>query len=77
MKQPIPYQKLSKKAKREMDAKQRKTWDFSPVTRMSKNEKIYNRKRISKAMPPDEIRFLFCTAEKLASTSCEKAGSVV
>lgn len=40
----IPYEKLSKKKKRELNAKKRKSWGaIDPVTRKTKNEKSYNR----------------------------------
>ena len=49
MKKFVPYEKLSKKEKRRLDNLKRGTWnEMSPVTRVSKNEKIYNRKRTGK-----------------------------
>lgn len=46
MKKFVPYEKLSKAKQREFDRKKRATWRaISPVTRKSKNEKIYNRKK--------------------------------
>ena len=41
----IPKDKLSKKARRELDAKQRRTWPVSPVSRTFADRKKYNRKR--------------------------------
>ncbi|MBQ4453003.1 MAG: hypothetical protein II912_11645 [Clostridia bacterium] len=41
----ISRQKMSKKARKELDAKQRSTWSFSPVTKKVENKKLYNRKR--------------------------------
>ena len=41
----IPKSKLSKKARAELNKRQRVTWDFSPVSRVKPNKKIYNRKR--------------------------------
>ncbi len=41
--------KMSKKARKRLDAENRKTWAFSPVTRKIESKKIYNRKRISRA----------------------------
>ena len=41
----IPYEKLSKKKKRELDLKKRKTWAISPVTRKPANPKAYNRQK--------------------------------
>ena len=44
----IPYAKLSKKKKRELDALRRVTWDISPVTRKSPNPRAYDRKKARK-----------------------------
>ena len=44
----IPYEKRSKKKKREHDRKQRVTWGFNPVTRNTQNPKAYNRKKARK-----------------------------
>ena len=44
----IPYEKLSKKKKRELDAGKRTVWAISPVTRKSENPKAYNRKKTQK-----------------------------
>ena len=46
----IPYEKLSKKKKRELDACKRTVWAISPVTRRSENPKAYNRKKAQKRM---------------------------
>ena len=49
MNQFIPYKKLSKKKKREIDSAKRGSWNgVNPVTRKVKNLKIYNRKRALK-----------------------------
>ena len=54
MKQFIPYEKLSKKKKRELDNKKRKTWkQISPITRVSANLKTYNRKKSRKCIDFD------------------------
>ena len=44
----IPYEKLSKKKKRELNAGKRTVWAISPVTRKSENPKAYNRKKAQK-----------------------------
>ena len=44
----IPYEKLSKKKKRELDARRRTVWMISPVTRKPANPKAYNRKKAQK-----------------------------
>ena len=41
----IPYEKLSKKKKRELDAERRSTWAINPVVRKPANPKAYNRKK--------------------------------
>ncbi len=42
----IPYEKLSKKEKRKLDAAKRTTWgSLNPVTRKPANSKAYNRKK--------------------------------
>ena len=48
-----PYEKLSEKKKKELNAKRRKTWDISPVTRRPPNPKAYNRKKARKRDPED------------------------
>ena len=46
MKKFIPYEKLSKKEKRKIDAAGRSTWgNFNPVTRKPQNSKVYNRNK--------------------------------
>ena len=44
----IPYEKLSKKKRRELDAARRTTWDISPITRRPANPKAYNRKAVQR-----------------------------
>lgn len=45
----IEREKLSKKARRELDRKNRKGWNgLSPVTLRSVNKKVYSRKRVRK-----------------------------
>lgn len=42
----IPFEKLSKKAQKERNAKKRGSWgDVKPITRSVPNKKAYNRKR--------------------------------
>lgn len=60
----IPYEKLSKKKRRELDARQRGSWNgFSPVTRRPENPKAYNRKKARKRSDDFPDRAFFC-AEK-------------
>ena len=45
----IAYEKLSKKKKRELDAKRRGSWGVvNPVTRKPENPKAYNRRKARK-----------------------------
>ena len=45
----IPYEKLSKKEQRELNARKRKTWgNVNPVTRRTENPKAYNRQKARK-----------------------------
>ena len=42
----IPYEKLSKKEKRKVDAARRSTWGtMNPVTRKPENSRAYNRNK--------------------------------
>ena len=57
----IPYEKLSKKKRRELNARQRGSWNgLSPVTRRPENPKAYNRQKARKRSDdfPDRAFFL-------------------
>ena len=41
----VPYEKLSKKEKRAVNARKRGVWKMSPVTRRPANPKAYKRKK--------------------------------
>lgn len=43
-----PKEKLSKKAQKELNRKQREQWQLSPVTRKAISKKVYSRKKICK-----------------------------
>ena len=56
MKSFVPYEKLSKKARRALDAEKRRTWGFSPVTRSPGKPGAYDRnktRRMDFDDPPD------------------------
>ena len=58
----IPYEKLSKKQKRALDAARRGSWGgLSPVTRRPENPKAYKRK---KARIEEELDRAFLCQEK-------------
>ena len=44
----VPKDKLSKKARKELNRQRRVTWDFSPVARTVESRKLYSRKRIAR-----------------------------
>lgn len=46
MKKFVPYEKMSKKQRREIDKAKRSMWDINPVTRKTENKKAYNRKKL-------------------------------
>ncbi len=41
----VPYEKLSKKEKRRIDAERRAAWQFRPDTRVKQSAKLYSRKK--------------------------------
>ena len=56
----IPYEKLSKKKKRERNAERRGTWCISPVTRRPENPKAYKRKKAQDwETDPGSVPFYF------------------
>lgn len=63
MKKFVPYEKMSKKQKREIDAKQRGVWTLSPVTRIAgTDKKHYTRKRKHRNSGRDDsLPFDYCT----------------
>lgn len=46
MKKFIPREKLSQKARKELDRRARATWGISPVSRKKEDKTKYNRKRV-------------------------------
>lgn len=49
MKKLITREKMSKKARREMDLARRNIWGMSPITRVKKSGKVYNRASVKSA----------------------------
>lgn len=45
MKSFVPREKMSKKARRQLDRQSREGWSISPVTRRVESKKAYSRKR--------------------------------
>ena len=83
----IPYEKLSKKKKRQLDAEKRGSWyGFNPITRKPKNPKAYDRKK-ARCWRDDSSNVLssyvevgaasiqlFCCFEKMPSDLTEAVG---
>ena len=68
----IPYEKLSKKKKRELDAGRRTVWAISPVTRRPENPKAYHRRKAQKRTddPASVLSFFRCQKEARVFESC-------
>lgn len=64
----IPYEKLSKKKRRELDRMRRGTWGaLDPVTRKPENPRAYNRQKARKrSFDPYAVPFAVCRAESRA-----------
>ena len=46
MKNFVPYEKMSKKQKREQDRRKRGTWQLSPVTRIAETDKKHSTRKV-------------------------------
>lgn len=66
----VPRSKLSKKARKELDAQQRTTWTFTPVTKKIESKKIYNRKKNAHAWKDDSGMSVFCGSDGPFSYPC-------
>lgn len=56
----ISREKLSKKARKELDKQKRTTWGFSPATKKVESKKLYNRKKSAHAWKDDFSMSAFC-----------------
>ena len=71
----IPYEKLSKKKKRELDLKRRGGWNgLNPVTRMPPNPKAYNRRKAQKWNDDSNLCFLLCGGNMMINSRPEPGG---
>lgn len=50
----IPFEKLSAKKQKEINARKRKTWSIDPTTRKTPNPKAYNRNKVKNSMKDAE-----------------------
>ena len=74
MKKIIPKEKLSKKARKQLDNEQRTTWTFSPVTKKVESKKLYNRKRKAHDRYDDYGMGFSYVFAKMDSQHCKRAG---
>ena len=58
----IPRSKMSKKARRELDARRRNTWQTSPVTKRVESAKRYDRRKMARVRYDDSGAGFFCAA---------------
>ena len=56
----VSREKLSKKARKELDSQKRATWAFSPTTKKVESKKLYNRKKSAHAWKDDLGVSAFC-----------------
>ena len=56
----ISREKLSKKARKELDNQKRTVWGFSPTTRKVESKKLYNRRKSAHAWKNDFGISAFC-----------------
>ena len=63
----VPKDKLGRKARKELDRRRRKTWEFSPVTKTVESGKLYNRKKIARDCRDDSTDDFFLLSEAFAA----------
>ena len=57
----VPYEKLSKKQKKEFDSRARATWgEINPVTRKPEKSNVYNRKKHRRWTDDSSFGVSFC-----------------
>ena len=72
----VPFEKLSKKKKRELSARQRGGWgELNPVTRKPPNPKAYNRKKAGRETEDSRDLPLFFQFTRIARTALSSAKS--
>ena len=74
MKKFIPYEKLSKKKKRELDRKKRVEWKMNPVTRKPENPKAYKRRKTHLWDDPSGGSFIFAPTQPIAQNPLHPCG---
>ena len=56
----VSREKLSKKARKELDNQKRNVWAFSPTPKKVESKKLYNRKKSARARKNDFGMSAFC-----------------
>ena len=56
----VPKEKMSKKARNELNRRRRVTWGFSPVTKTVDSKKVYSRRRKAQDRYDDYGLSFFC-----------------
>ncbi len=59
MKSFVPRDKMSKRARKKLDAQNRMTWGFNPTTKIVKIKKVYDRKKQPRNYEPYDSRGCF------------------
>ena len=59
MKSFVPRDKMSKRARKKLDAQNRTTWAFNPATKIVKSKKVYDRKKQPRNYEPYDFRGCF------------------
>ena len=61
----VSREKMSKKARRELDSRKRAAWRISPVTRRAENKKAYSRKRKPRIRWDEQLPFFMSVQPEL------------
>lgn len=56
----VPREKMSKRARRELDASRRTMWDVPPVSKRIESKKAYDRKKMRRTMRDEPCGAIFC-----------------
>lgn len=66
-------EKLSKKARKELDNQKRAVWGFSPTTKKIESKKIYNRRKSARAWKEDSGMSAFCLVSAAQPAGCGRS----
>ena len=73
----IPRSKMSKKARRELDARRRNTWQTSPVTKRVESAKRYVRRKMARVRYDDSgAGFFLCCLRQGKATFERHSGGI-